>query len=147
MYQLVYASQYHNLSVLEVVEGIVEKAKRNNLKNKLTGVFVLGSGYFLQCLEGGRTAINKTFNRISRDSRHFNVTILTYKKSLERTFPFWTMAFASENLTDKEIYFKYHLNEFNPFKLDPEAALPFLKELGFVYCDKQLHSPSIIRVV
>ena len=135
MYQLIYASKYHNLSKGEVITNIVDKAKLNNLRDQLTGILVFSSGYFLQCLEGERGAVNKTFSKIVRDERHFNLNILTYTEIYERSFPFWTMAFASESDIKKSLYFKYGMNEFDPFKLPARGVLPFLRELGIVYLE------------
>ncbi|MFK7827603.1 MAG: BLUF domain-containing protein [Oligoflexales bacterium] len=76
------------------------------MRDHIAGILVFSSGYFPQGLEGGRGAVNKTFCKIVNDQRHFNISILTYNEVSERSFPFWTMAFAFETDVKKEIYFK-----------------------------------------
>lgn len=139
MYQLVYASKYRNLNTFDIVQDIVQKSKKNNRKHNITGVLVFSSGYFLQCIEGDRTAINKLYYNICNDKRHFNVNLLRYDQISERSFPFWTMAFASETEENKKIYFKYGMNKFNPFKISYEGLLPFLRQLGFIYSDEDAY--------
>ena len=134
MYQLVYASTASDLVKLEVVEDIVAKSKANNERDNVTGFLVFNSGYFLQCLEGDISAVNKTFCNIAADKRHFDTIILSYNEVSERSFPNWTMALATEVKSKKELYFKYgYVNEFNPYKMAPKGALPFLKELAAMY--------------
>lgn len=42
--------------------------------------------YFLQCLEGSRTAVNNTYQQILNDKRHHNVIMLNYTQIPEREF-------------------------------------------------------------
>ena len=134
MYQLTYASTADEVVTISLVEDIVSKAKKNNEKHNITGFLLFNSGFFLQCLEGDITSVNKIFSKIVADKRHYNTTILSYNQISERAFPYWTMALASEVKAKKEIYLKYgYINEFNPYKLATSGALPFLKEVSTMY--------------
>ena len=48
-------------------------------------------GIFLQVLEGGRSAVNKLYNRIVTDARHTQVELLRYEEIEERRFASWSM--------------------------------------------------------
>ncbi|MFK7826116.1 MAG: BLUF domain-containing protein [Oligoflexales bacterium] len=139
MYQLIYTSIHNNLKPTEIVSDIVEKSKANNLRDNITGILVFSSGYFLQCLEGDKSAINTTFINITKDSRHFNLNLISYEQVFGRTFPYWTMAFIAQKDIDKGAYFRHGITEFNPYKMDSKAVLPFLRGLGLVYTDKMAH--------
>jgi hypothetical protein len=54
----------------------------------VTGVlcFCLSSGIFMQVLEGGRDPVNALYNRITRDKRHRDATLLSYDEIGQRSF-------------------------------------------------------------
>ena len=53
--------------------AILRKSKANNPQLGVTGVLCFSEGIFLQVLEGGRSAVNRLYNRIVSDSRHTEV--------------------------------------------------------------------------
>tara|TARA_Y100001951_G_scaffold21856_1_gene16832 strand:+ start:3806 stop:4006 length:201 start_codon:yes stop_codon:yes gene_type:complete len=58
-------------------------------------VLTLGKGhnqhYFLQCLEGSRSNVNKIYHRILNDKRHRDPIILDYQEIEARDFSAWEM--------------------------------------------------------
>ena len=46
-----------------------------------------------QVLEGSQTEVDDLFERIKRDVRHYNITLLTYGPVAARYFAQWSMAF------------------------------------------------------
>ncbi|MCK7492603.1 MAG: BLUF domain-containing protein [Comamonadaceae bacterium] len=51
----------------------------------------ISEGIFLQVLEGGRSAVNRLYNRIAADPRHAEVELLSYEEIGERRFAGWSM--------------------------------------------------------
>ena len=75
-----------------VLSGILTTARQNNAAVGVTGALLYNSGYFAQVLEGPRAAIETVFERIQRDERHSDVTILDFAESAHRDFAEWSMA-------------------------------------------------------
>ena len=105
--------------------------QRNNDESGLTGALLFNSKYFLQWLEGGRTAVNERFQVISMDKRHYEAEILDYVTIGHRTFDSWSMGYAGEGAMNKEVLFKYSkTSEFNPYTLSAESAVELIMQLA-----------------
>ncbi|MGI4830390.1 MAG: BLUF domain-containing protein [Janthinobacterium lividum] len=76
----------------EPILHILETARTNNGRKNVTGALLYNAGYFAQVLEGPRAAIEQVFERIQRDARHGDVTVLECAGISERDFPAWSMA-------------------------------------------------------
>ena len=101
LYRLVYTSRNHledgedeqNASVA----GILALSKRNNARVGVTGALLFNAGSFAQVLEGPRAAVEATFERIQRDPRHSDVSVLQCEPVTARGFPNWSMAFIGQS--------------------------------------------------
>ena len=71
---------------------IFETARHNNARRKVTGALLHSSGYFAQVLEGPVTEIEQVFEKIQRDPRHGDVTVIECAGISSRDFPEWSMA-------------------------------------------------------
>jgi hypothetical protein len=74
------------------ISQILATARANNSRQSVTGALLFNSGCFAQVLEGPRTAIEQIFERIQRDPRHGDVTVLESGSAARRDFPEWSMA-------------------------------------------------------
>jgi blue light- and temperature-responsive anti-repressor len=74
------------------ISQILQSARRNNREQNVTGALFFNSAYFAQALEGPKVAIEKIFEKIQRDPRHGDVTVLSSETGGERDFPEWSMA-------------------------------------------------------
>ena len=70
---------------------LLKAARRNNLRNNITGVLLYHDYTFLQMLEGPEYAVKATFARISRDPRHGGILVSDWSRISERTFGEWSM--------------------------------------------------------
>lgn len=83
------------------LEDILKIGRLNNTKNGITGMLYFKNKYFLQCLEGERSVINATYNKIRNDERHSNIVLLEYNQIEMREFKDWCMGYIpSSKLTD-----------------------------------------------
>ena len=74
------------------LDQILATARANNSRREVTGALLYNAGYFAQVLEGPRTSIEHIFERIQRDQRHGDVTVLECSGIQLRDFPEWSMA-------------------------------------------------------
>ncbi len=108
LYRLVYTSR--NLlggrgeEQSAAVGGILAASKRNNARVGVTGALLFNAGSFAQVLEGPRAAVETTFERIQRDARHSDVSVLQCEPVAERGFPNWSMAFVGQSARGRALW-------------------------------------------
>lgn len=79
---------------LQSVADIIGVSNRNNRRDEITGVLVIGDGVFLQVLEGARQDLDRALARILADPRHKNLKTLDQCGIKERAFAEWGMVGA-----------------------------------------------------
>ncbi|MFT6790267.1 MAG: hypothetical protein ACJAVX_003668 [Pseudoalteromonas rhizosphaerae] len=128
--RLIYAStitEHFNPSSLE---EIIEKAALNNEKNNVTGMLCFNRKYFLQCIEGSRTDVNKTYNKILNDKRHTEIILLDYREINAREFSNWSMGYVPTSRLSAQINLKFSgSSEFSPYKISGASAYMMMLEL------------------
>lgn len=100
VYRIVYCS--HNLIAPAKrderrdvdLQQILDASRRNNSASDVTGALLFNQEYFAQVLEGPRASVERTFERIQRDRRHGQVTVVDNGFADHRDFPEWAMAHA-----------------------------------------------------
>jgi hypothetical protein len=75
------------------LEEVLRVSRRNNHRDGLTGLLVVGGRRFLQVLEGPSKSLDLTYRRIRADQRHFALVELGRKPITRRSFPDWDMAY------------------------------------------------------
>jgi hypothetical protein len=88
--QLIYASTPFGFSN-PILNSVLSTARRNNLRDGITGALICRGDLYLQMLEGPRNAVTKTFERILRDDRHLDVMLISSVDIETRLFPNWAM--------------------------------------------------------
>ena len=88
---MIYKSRCKGLVNWELVNSILASSTRNNPEKGITGVLVATETHFLQVLEGEFEALNATFERITRDTRHDTVQLISFTEIEERKFGEWAM--------------------------------------------------------
>ena len=78
----------------KMVAQILAASRRNNARVAVTGALMFNAGCFAQVLEGPRSAVEQTFERIQQDERHGDVTVLSFGLVDKRSFDRWSMAFV-----------------------------------------------------
>jgi hypothetical protein len=87
----IYKSRCKDLADWDLVESILDSSTMNNPANAITGVLLATETHFLQLLEGEFEALNDTLERISRDTRHYKVQMISFSEIEERRFGDWGM--------------------------------------------------------
>ncbi|MFC1796245.1 BLUF domain-containing protein [Pseudomonadota bacterium] len=91
LYSSIYKSRCRGKANWELMESILASSSRNNPADKITGVLVATETHFLQVLEGEFEPINATMERISRDTRHEKVQLISFAEIQKRRFGDWGM--------------------------------------------------------
>ena len=102
LYRLIYCSRnvivqtMPDAVVRDEIRAILATARRCNKLDNVTGALLLTASGFAQVLEGTRDVVERTFDRISGDPRHADVTVLTFTPTERRSFPDWPMGFSGQ---------------------------------------------------
>lgn len=128
--RLIYASRVTECFSNSSIEHIIEKASEDNIKNHITGMLCFSSNYFLQCLEGSRTQVNQTYQRILNDDRHTDITLLCYEEISVREFASWSMGYVPSSSLTNPINLRFSgSTDFNPYKISGDSAYKMMLEL------------------
>lgn len=95
MEQIVYISTARVEPDAAMLESILAVSRRNNSRDGLTGLLVVGGRRFLQVLEGPGALCEAAYRRIGYDERHFAMVQLSRKPIDERAFGDWDMGFEN----------------------------------------------------
>lgn len=88
--QLIYASTPFGFDN-PTLNQILSVARRNNLRDGITGSLICRADLYLQMLEGPRAAVTSTFHNIMKDDRHSDVVLISCDDTKARLFPDWHM--------------------------------------------------------
>ncbi len=128
--RLMYASRAVPAIDQEELVAILRKSKSNNPGLGVTGVLCFSEGIFLQVLEGGRSGVNKLYNRIATDSRHTNVELLCYEEIGERKFAGWSMGQVNMSRMNPALLLKYSERPtLDPFAVSGHVSMALFQEL------------------
>ena len=109
---------------------ILEVSRASNERDGITGVLLFCNNNVVQCLEGSREAVNKTYARIVQDKRHQNPLLIDYRMLTTRLFSKWSMGYVPESSVTQPTLLKYSVSQdFEPRLLGGESCLRMLTEL------------------
>lgn len=128
--RLLYVSRAVPAVDQEELVAILRKSKTNNPALGVTGVLCYSEGIFLQVLEGGRSAVNKLYNRIAADARHTQVELLAYEEIGERRFAGWSMGQVNMARLNPGLLLKYSERAtLDPYAVSGKVSLALFEEL------------------
>ena len=78
-----------------VLADIFRVARSENEAAGITGALLITDHWFVQALEGDTATVQSLYERICRDDRHENVTLIEAQPVPERVFSRWAMAQVS----------------------------------------------------
>jgi len=101
-WRLLYRSEARidGLEMMKAIASLLAVSARNNLRDRITGLFVHNDGAFVQVLEGDRALVEACYRRIAADDRHRNLEILIAEPAEQRLFPRWSMGFVDAMETE-----------------------------------------------
>ena len=129
-YKLLYCSRNllgGSLAEQEIeVQRILASSRRNNVREGVTGALLFNGKWFAQMLEGPLAKVEAVFERIQRDPRHADVTVLESGAARGRIFADWSMAYAGSNEAERS---RMEALSFDRVLQDPSAAVREVHEL------------------
>lgn len=127
--RLIYVSTITDNFGSSSLEDILKIGRANNSNNGITGMLCFKNKFFIQCLEGSRTAVNATYNRIIKDQRHCNVILLEYSPIEVREFNDWCMGYIpTSKFTDPLILKFSKSSEFTPYDMTGSSVYKLMLE-------------------
>jgi hypothetical protein len=128
--RLLYASRAVPAIDQEELVAILKKSKANNPALGVTGVLCFSEGIFMQVLEGGRSAVNKLYNKIATDPRHTQVELLCYQEIGERHFAGWSMGQVNVSRLNPALLLKYSEKPtLDPYAVSGTVSMSLFTEL------------------
>jgi hypothetical protein len=128
--RLMYASRAAPGVDHEELVAILRQSKANNPGLGITGALCFSHGTFVQVLEGGRSAVNRLYNRIVADPRHSGVELLSYEEINERRFAGWSMGQVNMQRLNPALLLKYsECPTLDPFAVSGQVTMALFTEL------------------
>jgi hypothetical protein len=137
MYRLIYKSRSVEPLSWDIVRSITDASEVNNNSRGITGVLLASRTHFMQVIEGNFEDVNALFQRICRDDRHTELSIISYSVIDARLFGGWGMrgigAFDFNREVEKELIDKYGEEEGGiHFPLEEWQALAMINDIKMV---------------
>ena len=130
MVRLIYVSRMSEECDILAIQQILEVSRKGNRASDITGALCYDPAFFLQCLEGPRTAVNKLYAGIQQDERHRDAVLLEYCEVEQRLFGDWSMAFLKAQDVNREVLEKYTAGrKFDPYSMTSDQARDLLVEI------------------
>ncbi|WP_375250436.1 BLUF domain-containing protein [Sphingomonas sp.] len=98
--RLMYASRATGDNIRDDCHAILRQSRPNNGIDGITGILWTDGDRYLQLLEGPPDSVARTFDRILRDPRHTEVSVLRDDMCVDRQFGDWTMAALPDEAPD-----------------------------------------------
>lgn len=101
-----------------MLSDILDVSEKHNVRDGITSVLMYHDGIFFQVLEGDRDAVKACFqNRINRDHRHGNLSLIWADEVESRTFSEWAIGYLGPDEIGKHTEATFtslgHLSESN----------------------------------
>lgn len=127
LYRLLYRSEIA-LKVCEdsldrQIDEIVVASVTSNQKVGLTGALIASEGLFVQVLEGPRTPLERTFERICCDARHRKLQLVDLAAADQRVFENWEMIRVDHAVGMTRLRQKLGRTELPPLSLDTASSI------------------------
>ena len=124
-----YSLATRDMSLLDV-QQILDVARPNNDSLHICGMLCYEQRYFLQALEGERSAVNELYLDIADDPRHDEITIISYEEITAPIFKQWKMGYAGGSAEFTKLLKEMGQTEFLPETMSPRQAFQFLQHLA-----------------
>lgn len=97
------------------IAEILATSVANNSRDCITGALICDDRWFLQALEGAENKVSATFERILRDQRHRDVSLVTMQPVAERRYPNFAMVCLCHGQDNNDLFRHYAEDEsFDP---------------------------------
>jgi hypothetical protein len=129
--RLIYTSERNATLPLDIAE-LIRKSRTHNVRLGITGFLVFDGEYFTQAIEGTRSAVTHTYNRLARDTRHHKLHIISCADAAGRLFPSWSMGLMNgiPRETRRALLSDFNISYLDPNVVPVEQLLHFLATMA-----------------
>lgn len=124
LYCLTYVSTQRVAMAREDLLELLERSRRNNEAQGITGLLLHRADSFFQILEGSQDVVLGLFDTIRKDIRHQRIEVVSEGAISERQFADWRMAFVDLERQDVQA-----LPGFSDILSDTPAARQLMRSL------------------
>lgn len=128
MIRLTYVSTCKPGLQLPDIRAMLTGAIASNAAHGITGMLYWSGEYFMQTLEGAGDEVTACYQRICRDARHTEVSLVNSVPAGERWFGQWSMGFT-RLLAAHRLTLPNGAKGFNPYLLDVDTLHETLSTL------------------
>jgi hypothetical protein len=105
LHQLVYVSIATRDFDENDLRDILQVSRKNNAEQGITGLLLISKRNIVQVLEGAKEPLKQLLEKIRRDPRHRQVTILSFDPAPKRSFKDWSMGYKRIEVSEFEAEF------------------------------------------
>lgn len=126
-------------SAVRILGQILGASNKYNQKSGITGALVFDDQWFVQSLEGDRSKVWATFDRIRKDPRHSDVVIAEVVDLQSRIFANWWMGLATRTAATEHAFAPYLLRgRLDPREMTASDMLSLMKALSQIGLHREL---------
>lgn len=103
LFCIVYASTAVRPVIWSELPHLMERARKRNAAESLTGVLLYADGTFMQCLEGPAVGLSRVYASIKAHPQHYGLLDLVREPIQAREFSEWPMAFHAADAGGSEL--------------------------------------------
>lgn len=100
LHQVIYISTANPELTEDALLELLSGSQKRNASRKITGLLLHSDGNIIQVIEGPEPAAKALYDKISGDSRHRGVTLISSKSIEKRDFPEFKMGFKRARSID-----------------------------------------------
>jgi hypothetical protein len=128
--RLMYTSRSNTGMDEQELASILRQSRPANTAEGITGMLVFSDQLFIQVLEGGRSEVNRLYNRICADKRHTDIELLYFEEITERRFAGWSMGQVNMARVNTALLLKYSEKpQLNPYAVSGKITMALFEEL------------------
>ena len=128
--RLMYTSRSNTGMDEQELASILRQSRPTNTAEGITGMLVFSDQLFIQVLEGGRSEVNRLYNRICADKRHTDIELLYFEEITERRFAGWSMGQVNMARVNTALLLKYSEKpQLNPYAVSGKITMALFEEL------------------
>jgi hypothetical protein len=103
------------------IAEILAVSLANNVRDSITGALLCDERWFVQALEGAQSKVSVAFERILRDQRHRDVSLITMQAVTERRYANFAMVCLFRDEGNEDLFRHYGEDErFDPRQMRPD---------------------------
>ena len=136
-YRLIYASHIAPVcqdDLKAALTSIVTRSIPANRRLRITGLLVAHKGWFVQALEGPRTAVETLFETIAADARHHHALPISQGEVDGRLFEQWSMCARMLTANDEAVLSALNpKGAFDPTRIPERTLMRLLATVADVH--------------